>query len=149
MKEWSPSQSEELYGINNWSESYFRINSEGEVCVTPLGGTGPQLSLYNLTQELLDRGIRVPIVIRFPEIIQSRIEFINSCFQKAFQECDYNGRYNPVYPIKVNQQRQVVDDILNFGSNVKMGLECGSQTGAVDRAWSGPISRFHNHMQWF
>jgi len=127
MSNWSPEKSAELYGINNWGNGYFRVNNAGNVSVTPMGANGPSVDLFELTQDLLDRGIRVPIMIRFPDIIKSRIELLNSCFQKAFADHGYKGEYCGVYPIKVNQQRHLVQELVKYGRGFKMGLEAGSK----------------------
>ncbi len=124
---WSPEKSAELYGINNWGNGYFRINASGNVAVTPMGAKGPGVDLHELTQDLLDRGIRVPIMIRFPDIIKSRVELLNGCFQKAFADHGYKGQYCGVYPIKVNQQRHLVQELVKYGKDFRMGLECGSK----------------------
>lgn len=127
MSNWSPEKSAELYGINNWGNGYFKINGNGNVSVSPGGNAGPCVDLHELTQDLLDRGIRVPIMIRFPEIIKSRIELLNGCFQKAIADHNYKGEYTGVYPIKVNQQRHLVEEIVRYGRQFKMGLEAGSK----------------------
>lgn len=124
---WSIQRSASLYGINNWGSGYFRINSQGRVEVTPSGPQGLSVDLYELTQDLLDRGIRVPIMIRFPDIIKSRVELMHSCFQKAFSEHGYKGQYCGVYPIKVNQQKHLVEELVHFGKHLQLGLECGSK----------------------
>lgn len=126
--EWSKEQSETEYGINAWGEGYFRINNDGNVCVNPDGQlNGPSVDLYELTQDLLDRGIRVPIMIRFPDIIKSRVDLINDCFTKAFADHNYKGHYCGVYPVKVNQQRHLVEELVKQGSKRRLGLECGSK----------------------
>ncbi len=127
MSNWTPEKSAELYGINNWGNGYFRVNAQGNVCVTPKGTQGPSLDLNELTQDLLERGIRVPIMIRFPDIIKSRVELLHNCFQTAFADHGYKGDYCGVYPIKVNQQRHLVQELVRFGKNIKLGLECGSK----------------------
>lgn len=128
---WSSEQSAEIYGINNWGNGYFRINKQGNVSVTPtanMGGPGaPSVDLYELTQDLMDRGIRVPIMIRFPDIIKSRVELINNCFAKAIADHNYKGGYCGVYPIKVNQQKHLVEEIVKHGKHRRLGLECGSK----------------------
>lgn len=118
----------DLYAINSWGEPYFRINSAGNVEVTPSGqGTVKGLDLFELTQDLLDRGMRVPIMIRFPDILKQRVVQINECFIKAAQEHNYKGRYRGVYPIKVNQQRHLVEELLKHGQPYSLGLEAGSK----------------------
>lgn len=124
---WTPENSAEIYSINNWGNGYYRINSQGHVCVTPCADPNQSLDLYELTQDLLDRGIRVPIMIRFPDIIKARVELLHSCFQKAFADHGYRGQYCGVYPIKVNQQKHLVQELVKYGRNLRLGLECGSK----------------------
>ncbi len=127
MSNWSSNQSAEIYGINAWGNGYFRINDSGNVTITPNGTSGPQFDLHELTQDLTDRGIRVPIMIRFPDILKARVELINSCFANAINEHSYKGQYSGVYPIKVNQQRHLVEELVKHGKSQRMGLECGSK----------------------
>jgi len=124
---WSIEDSAETYGINTWGAGYFRINSKGRISVTPHGQNGPQVDLLELTEDLKDRGIRTPILVRFPDIVKSRIRLLNSCFESAIKDCGYNGRYCGVYPIKVNQQKHLVREIVNNGKAYNLGLECGSK----------------------
>ena len=93
---WNSEKSAALYGINNWGTGYFTVNPAGHVMVTPDGPNGKSLDLYELTQDLMERGIRVPIMIRFPDIIKSRVELMHSCFQKAFKDHSYKGQYQGV-----------------------------------------------------
>jgi arginine decarboxylase len=124
---WSVEKSAALYGINNWGNGYFRVNQNGNVSITPRGESGPQVDLHGLLLELQDRGIRVPIMVRFPDIIKERVGLLHSCFQKAFTEHAYKGAYCGVYPIKVNQQRHLVQELVRFGKDCNLGLECGSK----------------------
>ncbi len=124
---WSVEESEGLYGIKNWGAGYYRINAKGRVSVTPHGPSGPQVDLLELIEDLRDRGIRTPILVRFPDIVKSRIRLLNGCFDTAIKEYGYNGRYCGVYPIKVNQQKHLVKEIVNFGAQYNLGLECGSK----------------------
>jgi arginine decarboxylase len=127
MSQWNSEKSAALYGINNWGSGYFRVNASGNVQVTPEGPQGRSVDLFELTQDLLDRGIRVPIMIRFPNIIKARVELLHSCFQRAFLDHGYKGNYSGVYPIKVNQQKHLVQELVHFGKNLNLGLECGSK----------------------
>lgn len=127
MPNWTPEKSAESYGINNWGNGYYRVNQNGNISVTPTGTDGRSVDLYELTQDLLERGIRVPIMIRFPEIIKSRVELLAGCFQRACQEHNYKGQYSGVYPIKVNQQRHLVEELVRHGKDLRLGLECGSK----------------------
>jgi arginine decarboxylase len=124
---WSTDKAKELYGIDYWGAGYFRINSQGRVSVTPFGEKGPQVDLLELVEDLYDRGIRPPILVRFPDIVRARIQLINSCFAKAIAEYDYAGTYQGVFPIKVNQQSHLINDIVNCGKFAKLGLEAGSK----------------------
>jgi arginine decarboxylase len=127
MINWNSEKSAELYGINNWGNGYYRVNPAGNVQITPQGTNGPSVDLYELTQDLLDRGIRVPIMIRFPDIIKSRVELLHNCFKKASADHAYKGEYCGVYPIKVNQQKHLVHELVKFGKDARLGLECGSK----------------------
>ena len=123
---WSVEKSADIYGINAWGNGYFRINAQGNVSVNP-NGQGPSVDLFELTQDLLDRGIRVPIMIRFPDILKARVDLINNCFKKAISDHNYKGNYTGVYPIKVNQQRHLVEELVKHGREHHLGLECGSK----------------------
>lgn len=128
MSQWSPAQSAEIFGINAWGSGYFRVGENGNVMVTPSGNSkGPQIDLHELTQDLLDRGIRIPIMIRFPDILKSRVELLSNCFAKSIQEYNYRGQYCGVYPVKVNQQRHLVEELVKHGKDRRLGLECGSK----------------------
>jgi arginine decarboxylase len=125
--DWDAQKSAELYGIDTWGAGYFSINKKGNVCVTPRGKYGPQLDLKHLMEELMERGIRPPILVRFPDIIRARIEILANCFAKAIADYGYQGTYNGVYPIKVNQEKHIVSEIVKHGKKTKLGLECGSK----------------------
>jgi arginine decarboxylase len=127
LPEWNAEIAAEHYGINTWGQGYFRVNKNGNVCVTPMGEAGPTVDLHELTQDLMDRGIRIPIMIRFPDIIKARVELINNCFAKAVADFNYKGSYCGVYPVKVNQQRHLVEEIVKHGRSRRLGLECGSK----------------------
>jgi arginine decarboxylase len=124
---WTTASSGDLYGINQWGSNYFRINSKGHVSVAPHGRGGPEIDLLELTQDLQERGIGVPLLIRFPDITKSRIELISGCFHRAIKEYGFNGVYRGVYPIKVNQERHLVEELIKFGQDSHLGLECGSK----------------------
>ncbi len=127
MNSWTSNNSTELYGIKYWGIPYFHVAENGNLQVTPQGQNGPGTDLYDLVNDLTERGIRLPILIRFPGIIRSRIELLNNCFANSIQEYKYQGKYHGVYPIKVNQQRHVVEEIVEVGKFNRLGLECGSK----------------------
>lgn len=124
---WSTLKSKELYGIDTWGRGYFDVNNKGSVVVCPRGESGPKVDLLELTNDLKERGIRTPMLLRFPDITKERIKLLNECFSRAINEYNYKGRYQGVYPIKVNQQRHLVEEIINFGESHSLGLECGSK----------------------
>jgi arginine decarboxylase len=127
LEPWSVKKSSGLYNVPGWSASYFTINDAGRVCVTPKGPTGPSLDMYELVNDLVDRGLRAPLWLRFPDIVESRVKMIAECFQSAFQTFQYKGKYRGVYPIKVNQQRHLVEAMVRFGYETGLGLEAGSK----------------------
>ncbi len=123
---WSVEKSAELYGINSWGSGFFRINSSGNVEVTAFKDK-PGLDLHRLVQDLVDRGVRPPILVRIPNIVQTRVALISQCFQNSIRENGFQGTYTGVYPIKVNQQRHLLEEIVDFGKENSLGLECGSK----------------------
>jgi arginine decarboxylase len=127
VSDWDNKKSANLYGVNYWGSQFFRFNEQGHVEVRPAGDKGPTLDLYHLVQDLQERGIRMPILLRFPDIIKSRIELLAGCFARATEEAKYTGVYRGVYPIKVNQQKHLVEEILDFGAAHNFGLEAGSK----------------------
>lgn len=124
---WSIQKSKDLYGIETWGHGYFDINDKGNIIVCPRGNNGPQVDLMELATDLKERGIRAPMLLRFPDITKERIKLLNQCFLNAINDYNYKGRYQGVYPVKVNQQRHLVEEIINFGETHSLGLECGSK----------------------
>ncbi len=118
-------QSRTLYNIEHWSEGYFDINEAGEVIVSPLPGQST-INLYELAQSFAVNGLSLPVLVRFPNILQHRVESLCNAFTSAMQQEDYHAKYTAVYPIKVNQQHHVVKEILNAAESV--GLEAGSKS---------------------
>ncbi|EAZ92702.1 arginine decarboxylase [Crocosphaera chwakensis CCY0110] len=127
QSQWSIQDSEELYGINRWGIPYFSINNLGHITVAPKGNRGRSLDLFKLVKALEERSLNLPLLIHFPDIIEDRIEELNSCFAHAITRYNYEGSYQGVFPIKVNQQRHIVQAIVNCGNNHKYGLEVGSK----------------------
>lgn len=127
MKSWSVDKSSEVYGIKWWGAGLFAVSPSGTITVTPKGPTGPKIDLLELSRDLEERGIRMPITIRFQDILHYRVDLIAQCFHKAIEENKYPGKYAGVYPIKVNQQRHVVKELMRAGQKSNLGLECGSK----------------------
>lgn len=126
MRKWRIEDSEELYNIRGWGVDYFSINENGNVIVTPKKG-GAAVDLKELMDELLVRDVSNPVLIRFPDILDNRIETISNCFKAAAEEYDYQAQNFIIYPIKVNQMRQVVEEIVSHGKKFNIGLEAGSK----------------------
>lgn len=124
--EWTAEQSAEVYGINNWGAGYFSASSQGEVIVHP-HGNGVGVSLRQIIEGLDDRGLEMPVLLRLSDILDSRIKKLHESFAGAIAEFEYKGRYRGVYPIKVNQQQQVLEEITRFGARYHHGLEAGSK----------------------
>lgn len=124
---WSVERSAETYLIEGWGEPYFRVNEEGRVEVRPHGRAKQGVDLYNLVQDVEARGVTLPMLLRFTDIVEDRIRSLNQCFQRAIKEYEYDGHYQGVYPVKVNQQRQLVEEIVRHGKPWKFGLEAGSK----------------------
>jgi len=125
---WNTKKSAELYGIDNWGASYFKINERGHVETCPFGKDDPRkVDLRALVDDLQHRGLRSPVLIRFPDIVNARIKALAGSFEKAFETYSYKGAYNGVFPIKVNQQRHLVEEMVEFGKATKLGLEAGSK----------------------
>ncbi len=124
---WAIEDSSKLYGIQQWGQGYFSINAEGHVQVHPTQDPKLSVDLKNLVDELRERDIALPILLRFTDILRDRVRRIHEAFSNAIRENDYKGDYCCVYPIKVNQQRHVVEEITHFGKPFGFGLEAGSK----------------------
>jgi arginine decarboxylase len=126
MRKWRCEDSAELYNINGWGNDYFSINEKGHVIVTPKKN-GVEVDLKELVDELQLRDVSAPMLIRFPDILDNRIEKMSRCFKIAAEEYEYKGQNFIIYPIKVNQMRPVVEEIVSHGKKFNIGLEAGSK----------------------
>ena len=126
MKKWTIEDSKELYNLNGWGISYFGINEAGNVYVTPCKDQ-TQIDLREVIDELALRDVTPPVLLRFPDILDSRIEKTASCFKKAREEYNYQGENFIIYPVKVNQTQPVVEEIISHGRKFNLGLEAGSK----------------------
>ncbi|MGD1900941.1 MAG: biosynthetic arginine decarboxylase [Geitlerinemataceae cyanobacterium] len=124
---WTIERSEDLYRIRGWGEPYFGINAAGRVTVSPKGDRGGAIDLYELVESLKQRNLGLPLLIRFSDILEDRLERLNACFAKAIARYSYPGQYRGVFPVKCNQQRHVVEDLVRFGVPHGFGLEAGSK----------------------
>jgi arginine decarboxylase len=126
MRKWRIEDSAELYNINGWGLDYFSINEKGHIVVTPKKGAAP-VDLKELMDELVLRDVAAPLLVRFSDILDNRIEKISNCFKVAAKEYNYEAQNFIIYPIKVNQMRQVVEEIVSHGKKFNIGLEAGSK----------------------
>ncbi len=126
MKKWRIEDSEELYNIKGWGVNYFGINEKGHVYVSPKKN-GVQVDLKEVVDELATRHVTAPMLLRFPDILDNRIEKTDECFRKAAKEYDYKAEHFIIFPIKVNQMRPVVEEIISHGKRYNLGLEAGSK----------------------
>jgi len=127
LEKWKIADAAETYGIKNWGKGYFAINKLGHVTVQPGKSQEQSIDLKELVDQLQARGIQLPILLRFTDILRHRVGEIHDAFDAAIREFEYQGEYCCVYPIKVNQQRHVVEEILDFGKPYHFGLEAGSK----------------------
>ncbi len=124
---WSLDEARELYQIKHWGRGYFGINDEGHVTVHPNRGVKREIDLFDVVQGLRERDLHAPVLIRFSDILVDRLHDLHNAFAAAMKENDYHGRYTAVYPIKVNQQRPVVEEVMRHGPASDFGLEVGSK----------------------
>lgn len=127
MRKWKIEDSVELYNVRGWGGDYFSINEKGNVVVKPKPSAKASIDLKELLDQLMLRDVSLPVLLRFPDILDHRIEHINTCFKNAAKEYGYKGGYFNVYPIKVNQQKPVVEEIVRYGKKYNIGLEAGSK----------------------
>jgi arginine decarboxylase len=124
---WSVHDASELYEVPRWGNGYFSVSPAGHMQVHPTKEPGRAIDLKELIDRLELRGISLPVLVRFTDILKHRLGDIHAAFQAAINQHQYQGGYSCVYPIKVNQQRHVVEEVLNFGRPYKFGLEAGSK----------------------
>jgi arginine decarboxylase len=128
---WTVEDSENLYRVKLWGESYFYVNEEGHLSVRPILGDGIGIDVFRVVQDLKQQRIQFPLLIRFQDLLRSRVTELNMAFRRAIEEAEYKNAYTGVYPIKVNQLHEVVQEILEAGRPFDFGLECGSKAELV------------------
>ena len=116
LNRWTVENSREAYGIPNWGKGFFEVSDRGEVVVTPIRGREHQsISLMEIISGAKERGLEMPVLLRIENMLDSQISILNESFNEAIKQCNYQGQYRGVYPIKVNQQQQVIEEITRFG----------------------------------
>ena len=126
-RSWSVEDSLELYNVPAWASGYFSINAAGHVVVRPDTSAAHEIDLFEVVQGLQERDLSAPVVVRFSDILAHRLRHLHAAFSQAIAENDYRNRYTAVYPIKVNQQRLVVEEVFRYGKEFGFGLEVGSK----------------------
>ena len=125
---WSTAEAEELYGIRTWSAGYFDLSADGRVGVSvPFNGRRARVSLLDIVAGMQQRGLQMPVLLRIENILDAQISLLNESFARSMQTLAYRGQYRGVFPIKVNQQCQVIEEIARFGARYGHGLEAGSK----------------------
>lgn len=128
IKEWTIADADEIYQISRWGENYFSVNEKGDMCVNPTQTkNGPVINMMEIVEEMKNKNIAFPAVIRFHDILRSQVVNLNKTFRSVIEEAKFNGSYYGVYPIKVNQMREVVEEIVDAGAPFNYGLEAGSK----------------------
>jgi arginine decarboxylase len=127
LRGWTTRDSAELYQLAAWGGDSYSINDRGDLVVHPMGPNGPKFSLPELIEDLRSRGLELPLLLRISNILQLRVAALAGAFKRAIEESGFRGNYRPVFPIKVNQQRDVVEELVEFGREHSLGLEAGSK----------------------
>ncbi len=125
--EWSVAKAIEYYNIDKWGSNYFWVNDKGHLSIQPYGREGPSIDVMDVVDDIREKQLGFPCIIRFQDILRSRVVTLNESFRRIIQESGYKGQYFGVYPIKVNQMREVVEEILDAGAPYHYGLEAGSK----------------------
>ena len=127
LKRYTPKDAEETYLVPHWAAGFFRVGEDGQLEVTPDGNGGPSASLYEIVSDLRDEGRPLPVMLRFPQILEARVVELNEAFRKAMEKYEYKGTYQGLFPVKVNQRRIVVETVAKAGKPYAHGLEAGSK----------------------
>jgi arginine decarboxylase len=127
MKPFTIQDASELYGVKEWGDGYFGINSKGHLEVYPTQDENLCADVYEIVQHVRKKGIHTPLILRFPQILANRVQEINEAFRKAIKESEYEGDYQGVFPVKTNQMKEVVEQVVKSGYKYRYGLEAGSK----------------------
>jgi arginine decarboxylase len=131
VEPWSTQDSAELYRTESWGDPYFFVNEAGHAAVRSLNSSNAAMDIVLIVEELRRRGVQLPVLIRFQDILRAQVQRLNEAFRAAIEEAGYQNVYRGIYPIKVNQLHEVVDELLDAGRPYGMGLECGSKAELI------------------
>ena len=140
-------ESAELYGIRSWGAGYFELSDDGAVAVSvPFDGKRARVSMLDIIAGMQQRGLQMPVLLRVENILDAQVSLLNESFGRAMRSLEYRGTYRGVFPIKVNQQCQVIEEIARFGSRYDYGLEAGSKAELLIALATWSRTRLH-HLQ--
>jgi arginine decarboxylase len=129
--EWTVQDATELYRISSWGDPFFFVNANGHMAVRALDEAGTTMDVVDIVNELRRRGVQFPVLLRFQDVLRAQVRRVNEAFRTAIAEANYGNIYRGIYPIKVNQLHEVVDELLDAGRPYGMGLECGSKAELI------------------
>ncbi len=129
--EWQVADATELYRISSWGDPFFFVNANGHMAVRALDEAGTTIDVVDVVNELRRRGVQFPVLLRFQDVLRTQVRRVNEAFRAAIAESNYGNVYRGIYPIKVNQLHEVVDELLDAGRPYGMGLECGSKAELI------------------
>lgn len=128
---WQAADAADLYRLESWSDGFFLVDDSGQVAVQPLDDSDLRFMVMDVVDEAIKQGMTLPILLRFQDVLRARVQRINHAFRDAIKENGYQGSYRGVYPIKVNQLQEVVDEVFDAGQPFNLGLECGSKSELI------------------
>src|SRR4029077_15107634 len=131
VQRWSTADAGDLYGVESWGDGFFHVNDRGHAAVRPLEDSSISIDVVDVVAAIRSRGLHLPVLIRFQDVLQARVRRLARAFQGAIEEAAYRSVYRGVYPIKVNQLHEVVEEVLAAGRPFGLGLECGSKAERV------------------
>ncbi|MDE2291612.1 MAG: biosynthetic arginine decarboxylase [Elusimicrobia bacterium] len=124
---WSPKDSAKLYNVKGWGQNYFAVGDNGHLAYQPKRSSRHSIDIKAVVDDVVARGVKLPVLVRFQDVLHDRVNLLNRTFRRAIEEHEYQGKYQGVYPIKVNQMREVVEEVLKAGRPYRLGLEAGSK----------------------
>jgi arginine decarboxylase len=130
-QQWSAKDAENLYGVDSWSDGFFLVNDKGHVAVRPFPERSLAIDVVDVVQEVARREVPAPLLLRFQDVLRARVKRLNEAFRQAIQDAEYPNSYRSLYPIKVNQLHEVVEEVLDAGEPYGLGLECGSKAELI------------------
>lgn len=131
MSEWTTADAEATYAVKTWGDGFFHVNPAGHVAVRPLEGSDLSVDIVQVVEKARSQGSTLPLIIRFQDVLRTRVKRLNAAFRQAIEDAGYTGSYQAIYPIKVNQLHEVVSEVLDAGREFNLGLECGSKTELI------------------